>query len=287
MTIMMAGLTHQMQEAGTKPIIPSGFVRSFITFANTMNEDIQPGAQADSAEAIQILLDGLHMQLSRQVKMVLVGKPNRPDKQELIASMKSWGTYFVKEWSPLVDAFYGQTQTRVICDSCKMTTTRYEPWSVLKVPIAGVEGGPIPTLEECIRAAMATDTLEDYTCDGCKKKGTAKMEHAISRFPTNLILSIKRFTNSGKKIIARITYDADKVDLSEWRAWTSLQEKAETMYRVTSTIDHMGTMGGGHYVARARYPDGWFIFDDWNVMPSPIGGDATPHTYILFMEKSA
>ena len=324
LVVATADLVRQLQEPGTKPLMPVGFTRAFITFAHEINEDIRPGAQADAAEAIQILLDGLHTHLARMVRMDISGKPRRTDQVDMLKSLESWATYFQKEYSQLIQDFYGQTQTRVVCDRCGSSSTRYEPWSVLKVPIPGAEqpGAPIPSLKECLAAAMETDTIDDYACDGCKNKGSAKMYHAISRFPPTLILSIKRFTNSGKKIVARVQYDAENIDLSEWRAWRSLQPLSTTKYRVASVVDHLGSMGGGHYVMRGRNPEGWFLFDDWNVahigataadavvpiataatvatpdaapvpiatpvaMPQgkPIGGDASPNTYILCLER--
>lgn len=281
-----AALIRQMQSSGTQPIMPVPFYRAFIEFARTVNDDITPGAQADAAEAVQILLDGLHVQASRPVKMNITGRPVSSAAKELKTSMHSWATHFEKEYSPLVDNLYGQTQTRVECNKCGTASIRYEPWNVLKVPIPGAEkeGSPIPTLYECIAAALADDTLDDYACEGCKCRGPAQMKHAISRFPAHLILSLKRFTNSGRKVKARIPYDENNVDLSPWRAWPTLQKTDDVQYRVTSVIDHFGAMGGGHYCMRAREPEGWFVFDDWRVAPSPIGGSACPDTYILFME---
>jgi ubiquitin C-terminal hydrolase len=94
------------------------------------------------------------------------------------------------------------------------------------------------------------------------------MEHAISRYPSHLILSLKRFTNTGAKVRARIPYDENAIDLSEWRSWPTIQPAAR--YRVISTIEHLGSSRGGHYCMRSR-GDGdsssndWHVFDDSSV----------------------
>jgi ubiquitin C-terminal hydrolase len=281
----VADLVTALQAPGDTMINPTKFVRSFLTVAQTFNDEIRYGAQADAAEAIQILLDGLHTQQAREVRMDVTGTAVTPDQQEMIKSLESWASFFRKEYSPLVEAFYGQTQTTVVCAGCQARSTRYEPWGVLKAPIPGAEkvGNAAPTLHECIASAFAAETLDDYACDACKKKGAARMEHAISRFPKNLILSLKRFTNTGAKVRARIPYDENNVDFTEWRAWSSLHT---ARYRVVSTVEHMGSSQGGHYVMRGRHSDvnQWYLYDDGSVSLSSLGGGAGPDTYVLFLE---
>jgi len=282
---MTASMTEMLNTEGTKPIMPVGFARAFVAYAQKINDDIRMGAQADAAEAIQILIDGLHMNLAREVRMDINGPVNNKEKRALAASYESWAQYFRKEYSVLVEAFYGQTQTQIICDGCGAHSTRYEPWNVLKLPIPGAEkeGNPAPTLDECLQAAMAEDTLEDYECESCKKRGPAKMHHAISRFPRHLILSLKRFTNHGKKIRAKIPYNPEEVDLQKFRAWPTLQKPIK--YKVQSVIEHLGVMNGGHYLMRKRdaSDNQWWQFDDWAVS-GPCNGDASPDTYILILD---
>jgi ubiquitin C-terminal hydrolase len=272
----------------TSAVVPAKFVKEFITFARTFNEDIMFGAQADAAEAVQILLDGLHTQQSREVSMTIRGAAKTPEMAEYIRSLESWSTFFRKEYSQISENFYGQTQTRIICTECTETITRYEPWSVLKAPIPGADkaGAPAPDLRACIAATFATETLEDYTCGKCSKRGVARIEHHMSRMPRTLILSLKRFTNQGAKVRARIDYDEHDVSFAEWNAWPTLLAEKNTHYRVIATIEHLGSMMGGHYMMRGRDSGGsWTIYDDQTCSPSPIGGSATPDTYMLFLEK--
>lgn len=250
--------------------------------------------------------------------MVVRGDATTPEMQQNIKALESWTGFFRKEYSTLLDMFYGQTQTRLICERCGHVSDCYEPWNMLKVPIPGAdkEGGMAPTLNECIAAALAPERLEDYVCSTCTaaevellrventaagmpaeelaallkrhvSKGPARKEHTISRFPSNLILTIKRFTNLGQKVRARIPYEEDDINLAAWRAWPTLQPSKDARYRVCATVEHLGTCRGGHYIMRGRDPvDGsWRIYDDARVSPSPIGGGAGPDTYILFLER--
>jgi ubiquitin C-terminal hydrolase len=281
----VATLVSALSEPGSNMIVPSKFLKSFLETARDFNEDIRFGAQADAAEAIQILLDSLHTQQAREVNMDITGAAGTTEQAELVKSLESWATFFRKEYSSLIETFYGQTQTKVICQGCNACSTRYEPWGVLKVPIPGAEkvGNTAPTLNECITAAFASETIDDYACDGCKTKGPARMEHSISRFPKHIILSIKRFTNQGSKVRARIPYDENAIDMTNHRSWSTIQGTAT--YRVMSTIEHLGSSRGGHYIMRAREEDAWYIYDDGNVVECKEGGVAGPDTYVLFLEQ--
>jgi len=285
-----ADLVTALNAPGDQLIVPSSFVKAFIEFAHEVNEDIRFGVQADAAEAIQILLDGLHTQQARGVIMQIIHAPEpalcKPDETELVRSLESWTAFFNKEYSPLVDAFYAQTQTKIVCSECKASSTRYEPWSILKAPIPGAEtqGAEAPSLQACIASAFASETVDDYTCDGCKKKGQVMIHHTISRFPKHIILSLKRFTNQGRKVHARITYDQEKINFTEWRSWAS---QGSPVYRVISTIEHLGNSRGGHYIMRHRDPtdNSWHIIDDSSLSVSQIGGAAGPDTYVLVLEQ--
>jgi ubiquitin C-terminal hydrolase len=279
---IVRGLTD---DEGPRYLVPREFAGAFIKFASDINEEIRYGAQADAAEAIQILLDGLHTQIAREVRMEVTGKPINDDHAAVINSLESWATFFRKEYSPLVDAFYGQNATTVVC-ACGGTSTRYEPWSVLKLAIPGAEraGAPAPTLQECFRGTMADEELDDYACDACKQKTRATIRHSISRFPNHIVLSLKRFTNHGAKVRARIPYDPDLIDLRELCAWPTLQ--GAQRYHVIATVEHMGGSRGGHYVMRARSPSNkWSVYDDSQVSPDGLGGAAGPDTYILILQK--
>jgi ubiquitin C-terminal hydrolase len=281
-----ASLIEVLTKPGDAPVHSHKFARAFINFAREINDEITFGAQADAAEAIQILLDGLHTHIAREVRMDIQGSTQTTAQREMRQSLDSWASFYRKEYSALVEHFYGQTQTTVICGGCGARSTRYEPWCVLKLPIPGAEkaGAPAPTLHECLAANFATEKLDDYACDACKVRGPATMEHALSRFPEFLIVSLKRFTNLGAKVRARIPYDADQVVLTDWRAWPSLQ--GPQRYRVTATVEHLGSSRGGHYCARGRADDGsWQMYDDMSVSPVGMGGAAGPDTYILLLQR--
>ncbi len=288
---LLCQLWGDANEVPERTLKPGAFVRSFLKYAQDCGlDDFRLGAQGDAAEAIQILLDGIHMYIAREVTMTISGVENpTAEGVEMMKALESWATYYRKEYSPIVQHLYGQTQTRLICTACNATSVRYEPWGTLKVPIPGADkaGNPIPSLQECIRAAFSTETPDDYRCDHCKEKGKVQIIPRISRFPKYLILSLKRFTNTGSKVHARIPYNPDHISFDEWVAWPS--SAIASQYRVIACIEHMGSCTGGHYCMRARdttgSEDAWMVYDDGTCYPSPVKGESGPDTYVLILEK--
>ena len=279
----------------TRPILnPIDFVRAFVTYAQSCGiDEIRLGRQADAAEALQLLIDGLHTHISREVHMRVTGDPKDLDRIEYKESVESWATYHRREYSKILDIFYGQTKATLRCTKCPHTSTTYVPWSTLKADIPGatIPGTPAPPLNECIAAAFAKELLESYVCDGCKEAGCTEKIQTISKFPPYMILIVKRFTNAMQKVRARLPYEEADIDFSDYIAWPSIQKETAAHYRVVSTIEHLGGTRGGHYVMRARddYTEGeepvWLIYDDTRCSPSPIGGAATPDTYVMILER--
>lgn len=267
-------------------INPRSLVAAFFSTAKNrgLDDEFHAGAQADGTEAVLLILQVLHEQQARHVKMEITGVPKTPAHVEYIKSLNAWTAFFHKEYSPIVEAFYGQTQLSLTC-SCGSKSDKYEPWGVLKLPIpnADKQGAPAPTLQECIAAAMASETIDDYTCDNCKVKGSVRNEHHISRFPSHMILGLKRYTNTGAKVKARIPYNPDLIDFSEWITWPSIQTKAK--YRVYAVIDQWGSSRGGHYNMRVRSSqEGWLLYDDTTCTKANDGG-TTQDTLMLFLER--
>jgi len=267
------------------PVNPKALVQSFFKVAaqRDQEDEFHFGAQADGTEAVLFILQVLHEQQARHVKMEINGVPKSPSQIEYVKSMESWASFFHKEYSPIVDAFYGQNQTTRTC-SCGASRIQYEPWGVLKLPIpnAEIEGAPAPTLQQCINENFAPETLDDYTCETCKVKGQTKTQNRISRFPSHMILGLKRYTKKGAKVRAKIPYDPDLIDFEDWVTWPTLQPKFK--YRVYATIDQLGTSSGGHYNMRAREGSSWTLYDDQHQRTCP-NGECTYDTLMLFLER--
>lgn len=281
-----AALVVAMKSETPSMIIPGPFVKAFVAFASELNDEIRPGRQACSAEAVQMLLDGLHMQLARKVTMNITGTGSTPDRVEMIESLRSWEKYYKNEYSPIIDKMYGQLLSRVSC-TCGRTSNSYEPFNVLKLEIPGAEvaGTTAPNLDECINSYFASEVMDDFTCEACKERGKSKKQLSISRFPKFMTVMLKRYTKKGQKVQARIPYDERNITFIKHRAWSTLQKEENVRYTLRATIEHSGSRHFGHYVSRVRKGDKWYLFDDASVSECSVGGAAGPNTYVLFLER--
>lgn len=267
---------------------PRGFVASAarISSQSPTFEDLFRGGQADSSEAVLFILDSIHEGLSRQVKMEVVGTAATPNDTLQINSLKAWAEYYAKGYSTVVENFYGQQMTTIVCRSCQNKRIKYEPLEMIKVPIdtSDSSSGSQP-LSACIDKAFDKEVLDEYQCDNCKTRGQADLEHTISRLPPTLIISLKRFDNNNNKLRTKIDIDLDKTDLSKWVSFPAVTKGISSEYSVFGVIEQMGGTRGGHYVAYTKHEDAWVCYDDNNMNTVSSEKIINNNTYILFMTR--
>lgn len=279
---------------GAKPTLnPRGFHGAFLRTIQESGDDWHRyGQQSDAAETIQYILNGLHDAMYKKVIMHVIGSVKNPEEQAYIKAIESWNVFFSKEYSPIIENYNGQTQTEVICDTCKVVSTRYEPWLMLKVPLPG---GDMPnrtkldaTLTDCLNLAFADESLDDYQCDACKTKGKATIRNRISRMPDTIILTLKRFTNSMQKVGGKVVWDIEQFDFRPWMAFRGdpfNKIYVPPIYETTALIEQQGSFRGGHYRMYAKQEQQWYEYDDNDIRNVP-GETATGcDAYIAFLSR--
>lgn len=284
---------------GTQPtLIPHGFFHKLrLVLQDTEDDWYRPGQQSDAAEALQYILDSLHDALQRPVRMDVVGSaiPASAEEAAQRRAIESWIGFFKKEYSEIVKQFYGQVQIAVQCTECKTVSERYEPWLMLKAPI------PVPgtnTLASCLDAAFAPETLTDYQCDTCAKKVSAILRTRISHLPPVTILTLKRFTNTGAKLVGKIAWDLDALDFAPHFAFSydpitggggggGGGGTAPLVYETFAVIEHKGFAQGGHYRMYGKQGSLWNEYDDSAVRTVHPDAVVTQDSYILFLMPRA
>ena len=275
-----------LQDAATQSLVrPTGLVSALASVVRACDDDWwSPRQQADAAECLQYLLDGLHDAVYRQVRITIQGEAHTPEQASQIKALQAWSQFFAKEYSPIVEHFYGQSQSKVTCQKCKTTTERYEPWLMIKLPIPGghTEGATVPTFASCMNAAFASETIEGYACDSCKSPQTAVINTRISKVPNILLLTFKRFTNAGAKIRGQIDWKLDGESLQPWLAFTRspFSEKPATEFSTFAVIEHCGSARNGHYRMYARDAGTWMMYDDESVQKD--AAVVSPDSYVIF-----
>ena len=114
------------------------------------------------------------------------------------------------------------------------------------------------------------DNENSYDCTNCKIKTIARKKITIVKWPSNLIIVLKRFDNTMRK-------NNNKIHIPiEWRHGYVLQ----------GGIIHIGNFNGGHYIYYGynKSNDEWFIADDSNIniINKDKLNEIIPTSYILY-----
>jgi ubiquitin C-terminal hydrolase len=289
-----ADLIHQ-QNQGQHPGImrPAGFWNvTHDCLTDSVYEHMKVKAPHDSHEFLMFMIECLHEGTSMEVEMQIMKQPPQTESEKrIVQALETWKSNFSKEYSPLVDMFYGLLHFTTTCTECKNPFHRWEPFNTLKAAgpkrTAELDANP-PSLLSLIADDMKAEVIEGYSCDKCApNRHNADRKVAIWRLPQNLVICLKRFTPDGQKIHTKVAVD-QILDMQSLFSEESPEKTAITKYELRGVIDHHGGSRGGHYTAQVKEPvsSNWVIFDDESVLPI-----AQPHfgesTYILFYERAS
>lgn len=235
-------------------------------FSNLFNEvALNPN---DAHEALLFLLNNFHDTLSRTVKMENVTKIPKE-------SIENWKKFYNKDYSEIINLYFGQYQTQVKCLKCNDISITYTPFCDLQVDFTN-------SLENSIDKLFELEDVE-ITCDKCKNKKKSK-QNTISMLPDHLIISIKRFSyiNGLTKKNGQINV---KLMLNLTKYYTFKNRYG--IYNLYAGILHLGSAHNGHYIAFGKSNDKWYEYNDSNV--NEINIDKLKYlidnAYILFYKK--
>lgn len=112
-----------------------------------------------------VLLDRLHEDLNRVLqKPVIEPSPEREAKLETlpvqIASEEEWDLYKLRNDSIVVDFFQGQFRNRMECMTCHKTSTTYNTFMYLTLPIPAGRGISKVSLQQCLDAFVHEEVME-------------------------------------------------------------------------------------------------------------------------------
>ncbi|KAG0205102.1 ubiquitin-specific protease doa4 [Mortierella sp. GBA30] len=261
--------------------------------------------QHDSQEFLSFLLDGLHEDLKTEPQPPPPGDEEGSDADEARmerlpdyeASEIAWQRYLRRDNSIIVSLFQGQFKNRLCCSKCGKTSTTYNAFMYLALPIkAKVSGRQPQTLQSCLNAFVEPEIMEGdnaWNCPNCKKPRKATKQLTISRVPDVLLIQLKRFSSEGpfkNKIKAMVQYPIQDLDLTKYlpKRLSSgsnngmISEPA--VYDLYAVSNHSGEVSSGHYTAcvRGEAPNSWTNFDDTRVSPCDKSVAVSEHGYTLF-----
>lgn len=299
---------------GTKGILTTNFVNLLMNmFGNTggyftplhfkkVIGSLSPGQQfanfdqQDCIEFLTFLLDSLHEDLNQMVisnpkekQAIMELTPEQEKTREYLpvrlASTIEWERYLKLNFSIIVDYFQGQYLSQLKCLECGLTSTTYNAFLILSLPIPEkLNTSSDVTLDDCLQEFVQTELLDEqnkWHCPRCKKFTRLTKKITITRLPQVLIIHFKRFklspTGYFSKMDTFIKYPVnDILDLTSY--WPDVGtvvnpagNKSELMpkekeaqilstlptrnqvppfrYKLYAVANHYGNLTTGHYTS--------------------------------------
>ncbi|CEO97283.1 hypothetical protein PBRA_000628 [Plasmodiophora brassicae] len=142
------------------------------------------------------------------------------------------------------------------------------------------------TVSDCLRAFFSAEILTGdnaYDCSKCKRRSASSKLYTVERTPAVLVLHLKRFSQDGRRLHKEDKHIGFDIDL-DLRPYSS---SSSASYSLFAVVVHMGSMGGGHYVAYVkRHGDQWMYFSDATVAPVSVERVLSQQAYLLLYERT-
>ncbi|GAA5999531.1 hypothetical protein JCM5350_000048 [Sporobolomyces pararoseus] len=257
--------------------------------------------QHDAQEFLGFLLDGLHEDCNYVLKKPppIDMTPEREHDLETlppqIMSEREWQIYKMRNDSFIVQCFQGQFRNQLRCLTCHKTSTTYNTFMPLSVPIPSHRGLHKVTLMSCLEAFVKDEILDKddaWHCPRCKKNRKATKKLSLSKLPPILVIHLKRFSFHGPfsdKIETQVHYPLTGLDLTNFVPPPLMDQKSGSMpsggyqYDLFGVTNHYGNLSSGHYTAFVRNGREWFNIGDSKVTAcDPNTVQSAKSAYILY-----
>lgn len=304
-----AKILYEMSHSELPHLIPAAFRKSICTHA----PQFSGSDQHDSQEFLTFLLDGLHEDLNRVLQKPSNGTtPEREAELERlpqsIASTQEWEIYRMRNDSLIVDFFQGQFKNRLVCLTCRKTSTTYNSFMYLSLPMPSVRGPSKISLQSCLDAFVKEEVLsgsEAWHCPHCKTLRNATKQLSLSRLPPILLIHLKRFSHKGvftDKIETVVDFPLKGLDLTNYMPSApppgmhngsangigTDDPRVQTppyRYDLYGVTNHFGNLSNGHYTAYIASRGGWVYCDDSRVTPTDAKDIVGRPAYVLYYKR--
>ncbi len=229
--------------------------------------------QNDVSECLYFFIDCFHESLHREVTMTIDGKPK--NKKDILAMncFQSKKTFYEKEFSEMLDVFYGFlcVEKKKISDN----TIEYipEPYFILNLPIPA--GKMETNLYEC---------FDTYLDASQSKDENYERRTLFWSLPNVLIISLQRFHGTSlRKNHSLVDFPIDDCDLTKYiEGYNSSTYK----YELFAICNHSGSMAGGHYTSMIKTKkNNWFHMNDNQVKSIKSTDLLSKLAYCFFYRK--
>ncbi|KIK68849.1 hypothetical protein GYMLUDRAFT_236746 [Collybiopsis luxurians FD-317 M1] len=309
LTRAFSRLIHDIWQGDMPYLTPTDFRRTLCS----LNKQYIGSDQHDSQEFLSFLLDGIHEDTNRIMsRQPMKRTPEDEEKLEKmlpqLASEYEWQVWRQSNDSIIVDFFQGQLRNQLKCMSCFKTSTTYNAFSILSLPVPA-RTGKIP-LQSCLKAFFNMEIMEGddaWDCPRCKTKRRAGKALSLARLPPVLVIHFKRFEANGRfsdKIDTFVDFPVKSLDLTEYMppplpsgadqsmlnvgAGSDMDPRVQVgpyKYDLYGVTNHYGNLSSGHYTAFVASRGGWLYCDDSSVKSVDVKQVVNQKAYVLFYKR--
>ncbi|KAG8883887.1 ubiquitin-specific protease doa4 [Tulasnella sp. 331] len=309
-----ATIVHELWQGESPYLTPYGFRTKICAYAPQFGGSDQHDAQ----EFLSFLLDGLHEDLNRIIKKPALPAPTPERERELealptqLAGAQEWQIYRMRDDSIVVDYFQGQFRNVLRCLTCHKTSTTYNSFMYLSLPIPSHRGLTKPSVYSCLDAFVKPEIMEKsdaWNCPHCKTLRKATKQLSLARLPPVLLIVLKRFSFKGPftdKVDTMVDFPLKGLDLTNYlpallppniakvegygqeEVNPATDPRAQVppyKYDLYGVTNHFGNLSSGHYTSFIASKGGWVYCDDsrlTNANPKDVVGKPA---YILFYKR--
>jgi len=255
--------------------------------------------QHDCQEFLRFLIDGLHNDLNRVLKQpAYVEIKDRMEGESLNDLSTRWWNHFSERQSSIIsDIFCGQLVSHCTCRTCKYTSTTFDPFFDLSLPIPSNSSMTSRyskcSIEDCLQKFATLEELSTkagYVCAKCKQTRACTKQLGVYRWPPALLLHLKRFSHKGfrsSKISTSVKFGLE-LDIAQSGMPQDMLEGEGIgdlpVYDLVGVANHVGSLHGGHYTADTLHSpsNSWHSYSDTqmqDITPSSLDGGSA---YCLF-----
>lgn len=131
LTLRYTELLKEIISSQTRSIAPIKFRFVVSKYAPQFTN----GMQHDSQELLDWLLDNLHEDLNRVTEKPYIEIKDSNGRSDQLVALEAFDGFLKRNNSIIVDLFYGQMKSKVTCLTCSMESVRFEPFSLLSLPL--------------------------------------------------------------------------------------------------------------------------------------------------------
>jgi ubiquitin C-terminal hydrolase len=163
-------------------------------------------------------------------------------------------------YSPFAWGFHGTLKNSIKCSCCKTVSERYDIFNSINLNVPAFEKNISVTslFQTFLKKEKIVDPNNLYYCDNCKSNQESEQKIHLNLIPPNLIISLKRYTSVGAKIIS----DVDIPETLNIKGTNVSGIKQIFIYKLVSILNHFGNLYSGHYNTSVKRNSEWYNIDD-------------------------